>query len=123
MCQHLVHTRDTTVAFAEALKQRLLQNQPQSVLAGHPGFRRMYDTLPRHVHWPEMVADIHKYMELLPACAKCRLSERKHNSTRKLFLALEPFPGLAMDLLGPFSNSKGGHQHVMVICDRFTKLK
>jgi len=40
----------------------------------------------------------------------------------KLFPSLEPFSGLAMDLLGPLTTSRGGHKHVLVICDRFTKL-
>jgi len=40
----------------------------------------------------------------------------------KLFPALEPFSGLAMDLLGPLTTSRGGHKHVLVICDRFIKL-
>jgi len=40
----------------------------------------------------------------------------------KLFPALEPFSGLAMDLLGPLTTSRGGHNHVLVICDRFPKL-
>ena len=40
----------------------------------------------------------------------------------KLFPALEPFSGLAMDLLDPLTTSRGGHKHVLVICDRFTKL-
>ena len=40
----------------------------------------------------------------------------------KLFPALEPVSGLAMDLLGPLTTCRGGHKHVLVICDRFTKL-
>ena len=40
----------------------------------------------------------------------------------KLFPALEPFSGLAMDQLGPVTTSRGGHKHVLVICDRFIKL-
>jgi len=40
----------------------------------------------------------------------------------KLFPALEPFSGLAMDLVGPLTTSWGGHKHVLVICGRFTKL-
>jgi len=45
------------VVILEALKQRLLRYQHQSVLAGHPGSRRMYDTLRRYVYWPTMVVD------------------------------------------------------------------
>jgi len=82
----------------------------------------MYDTLRRYVYWPTMVVDVYKHVEQCPACAKNRLSERRHTSTLKLFPALEHLSGLAMDLLGPLTTSRGGHKHVMVICDRFTKL-
>jgi len=120
--RHSVYGRDTQVVIPEALKQRLLGYQHQSVLAGHPGTRRMYDTLRRYVYWPSMVVDVYKHVEQCPACAKNRLSERMHTSTMKLLPALEPFSGLAMDILGPLNTSRGGHKHVLVICDRFTKL-
>jgi len=122
LCRHSVYGRDTQMVIPEALKQRLLQYQHQSVLAGHPGSRRMYDTLSRYVYWPTMVVDVYTHVEQGPACARNRLSERMHTSRMKLFPALEPFLGLAMDLLGPLTTSRGGHKHVPVICDRFYKL-
>jgi len=122
LCRHSVYGREIQVVIPEALKQRLRRHQHQSVLAGHPGSRRMYDTLRRYVYWPTMVVDVYKHVEQCPACAKNRLSKRRHTSTMKLFPALEPFSGLAMDRLGPLTTSRGGHKHVLVICDRFTKL-
>jgi len=110
------------VVIPEALKKRLLIHQHQWVLAGHPGSRKMYNTLRRYVYWPTMVVDVYKHVEQCPACAKNRLSERKHTTVMKLFTTDEPFSGLAMDLLGPLPTSKGGNKHVLVICDRFTKL-
>jgi len=101
LCRHSVNGRKTQVAIPEALKQRLLRYQHQSVLASHPGSRRMYDTLHRSVYWPSMVVDVHKHVEKGPACAKNLISERRHISTRKLFPALKTFSGLAMDLLEP----------------------
>jgi len=62
------------VVIPEALKQRLLLYQHQSMLAGHPGSRRMYDTLRRYVYWPTKVLDVYKHMEQCSACAKNRLS-------------------------------------------------
>jgi len=41
----------------------------------------MYDTLRRYVYWPTMVVDVYKHVEQCPACAKNRLSERRHTST------------------------------------------
>jgi len=120
--RHSVYGRETQVVIPEALKQRLLRYQHQSVLAGHPGSQRMNDTLRRYVYRPTMVVDVYKHVEQCPACAENRFSERRHTSTMKLFPALEPFSGLATGLLGPLTTSRGGHQHVLVICDRFTKL-
>ena len=50
LCRHSVYGRETQVVIPEELKQRLLRYQYQSVLAGHPGSRRMYDTLFRYVY-------------------------------------------------------------------------
>jgi len=91
-------------------------------LAGHPGSRRMYDTLRRYVYWPTMVVDVYKHVKQCPACAKNSLSERRHTSTMKPLPALAPYSGLAMDLLGPLTTSRGGHKHELVIGDQCTKL-
>jgi len=88
LCRHSVYGRETQVVGPKASKQRLLRYQHQSVLAGHPGSRRMNDTLRRNVYWPTIVVDVYKHVEQCPACAKNRLSERRHTSTMKLFPAL-----------------------------------
>ena len=106
----------------EALKQRLLPSQHQSVLTGHPGSRRMYDTPRRYVYWPTMVLDVYNHVEQCPACVNNRLSKRGHTCTMKLFPALEPFSRFEMDLFGPLTTSRGGRKHVLVMCDRLTKL-
>ena len=121
LCRRPVYGRETQVVIPKALRKRLLTCQHQSVLAGHPGSRRMYNTLRRYVYWLTMVVDVYKHAEQCPACAKNRISERKRTTVMKLFTADEPFSGHAMDLLGPLPTSEGGHKHVLVICDRFIK--
>jgi len=69
-----------------------------------------------------MDVDVFKRVEQCPACAKNRLSEKKHTTVMNLFTAEEPFSGLDMGLSGPLPTSKRGQKHVLVICDRFTKL-
>jgi len=110
------------VVIPEALKQRLLRYQHQSVLAGDPGSRRMYDTTFRYVYLPTMKVDVYKHGEPCLACAKNRFSESRHTSTMKQFPALEPFVGLARDLLGPLTTARGGLKRVLVIRDRVSKL-
>jgi len=79
-----VYGRRTQVVIPEALKQRLIRYQHQSVLAGHPGSRRIYDTLRQYFYWPTMVVDVYRHVEQCPARAKNRLSKRRHTSTIKL---------------------------------------
>jgi len=62
LCRHSVYGRDTQVVTPEALKQRLLRYQHQSVLPGHPGSRRMHGTLRLYVCWPPMVVDVYKHV-------------------------------------------------------------
>jgi len=68
LCRHSVYGRETQVVIPKALKQRLLRYQHQSVLAGHPGSRRMYDTLRRCFYWPTMV--VHVCNWLLPSLGR-----------------------------------------------------
>jgi len=67
----------------------------------------MYDTLRRYVHWPTVVVDVNKHVEQCLECEKSRLAERRHFSMKKLLPVLEPFSGLAMDLLG--CSGRGSH--------------
>ena len=62
LCRHSVYRRETQAVIPEALKQRLLRYQHQSVLPGHPGSRRMHGTLRLYVCWPPMVVDVYKHV-------------------------------------------------------------
>ena len=79
------------MVIAEALKKRLLIHQHQSVLAGHPGSRKMCNTLRLYVYWPTMLVYVYKHLEQCPAYAKNRLSERKHTTVMKRFTDDNPF--------------------------------
>ena len=46
------------IVVPKTLKPRLLTMCHRSVLAGHPGQTRMYDTMRRTYYWPQMAADI-----------------------------------------------------------------
>lgn len=69
-----------------------------------------------------MVAHVYAWVAKCPGCAKNRLQERRHTSLMRHFPATESFSGLAMDLLGPFLETDRGHNVILVMSDRFTKL-
>lgn len=106
----------------EALRPRALYLAHYTPVSGHPGISRQYYTMRRTFYWPSMISDIQKMCKDCHTCAKERTRLRSHQSPMKLFPATEPLEFVAIDILGPLPRSTKGHQYILVITDRFTKL-
>ena len=106
----------------ENLRQRILKMAHYPRLAGHPGSRRMYDTLRRDFYWPNMANDVATLVRNCTSCAKVRGAKHSHQHFLKLFPAAGPLEYVAMDILGPLPKSAKGNQYILVITDRYTKL-
>ena len=105
-----------------SLRPRLLSMCNRSVLAGHPGQTRMYDTMRLSYYWPQMAADIAATIRNCNTCAKNRLRLSKRSNKLALFPAMRPLEDVAIDLLGPLPTSNKGNKHLLVISCRFSKL-
>jgi len=110
------------VLVPESLRPRLLRNYHYSATAGHPGVRRMYDTLRQGLYWPTMVVDVHATVRGCETCARDRMQLSRHTNPLKLFPALRPLEDVAIDLMGPLPKTSRGKLHVLVIMDRYSKL-
>ncbi len=55
-------------------------------------------------------------------CAKERVKLRRHSKWLKLFPATRPLEFVSIDILGPFRKTKNGHENLLVITDRYSKL-
>ena len=111
------------VVLPDTLRRRVLQLAHHVKLAGHPGQTRMYYNVRRTYYWPHMAADIFATVRNCTTCAKNRLKLRKRTNPLKLFPATKPLASLCIDILGPLTKSKRGYVFLLVITDRFTKLK
>ena len=105
-----------------SLRPRVLNMAHYPKLAGHPGTRRMYDTMRRSFYWPLMANDIHKLVRSCQSCAKAKGAKHKHQHKLKLFPAAGPLEEVAMDILGPLPKSEAGNRFVLVITDRYSKM-
>jgi len=117
--RHSTYGPNTQETIPEALKQHLWPHEHRSVLAGHTGSRRLYETLRRYFFWNMMGVDINTRVAQCPGCAKSHFTERKHAFMMKLLSALEAFSRLEMDLLIPLTTSRGGHKQLLMR-DRIT---
>ena len=104
-----------------SLKDRILKLGHFPPLSGHPGQRRMYDTMRRSLYWQHMANDINNTVERCPSCLKHR-PHPVHQRHLKLFPAKGPLEYIAIDILGPLPRTKTGRQYVVVITDRYSKL-
>ena len=120
------HARDQTMIQAvllSSLRHRLLRLAHHTPIAGHPGQTRLHRRLQRSCYWPHMAADISATVRECTPCAKNRLRLLRKASEMKLFPATAPLDSVAIDILGPLLKSSRGFIFMLVISDRFTKLK
>jgi transposase InsO family protein len=82
----------------------------------------MFQTIRRTFFWPKMVEDIYETVRQCDACARNRISERKHTKKLQLFPAKGPLESVAMDILGPLPRTKHGNRFLLAISDRFSKV-
>jgi hypothetical protein len=70
-----------------------------------------------------MAADCKEFVTRCPSCARKELKgKRRRTYFLKLFPPLGPLEFIAIDILGPLPKTKSGHQYLVIISDRFSKL-
>jgi hypothetical protein len=104
------------------LRQRVLHLAHYPTISGHPGAKKMFKTLCKEFYWPTMVADVYEFVKLCHDCTKENSSLRKRSKQITLFPAEQPLDFVAIDILGPLTKTIKGHQYLLVIADRFSKL-
>lgn len=109
------------VVILETLRTAVLTREHNSPMGGHPGARKLCQTIHRLYYWPPIVADTYGWVAACATCAQNWLMERRQTVAMHLLPATEPFSALAMDLLGPLPKTEEGNEYLLVICDRFTK--
>jgi len=82
----------------------------------------MYAAMRRYYYWVGMAADVVSYVRKCDSCARQRVRPLARRSPLTLFPATMPFQDIAVDLYGPLDKTTAGHQFILVITDRFTKL-
>jgi len=110
------------IVVPEKLRPRVLLAHHSSAVAGHPGVRRMYNTLTRGYYWPTMIVDVHATVRACETCARDRMQFIQHTNPLKLFPAKRPLDDVAIDIMGPLPKTTHGKLYILVMMDRYSKL-
>lgn len=104
-------------------RPELIRTHHDIPTAAHLGYERTRNRLQREFYWPQMAADIRKYVK---ACDVCKAS-KSSNTTLTPTLgspkpAQLPWELISIDWIGPITRSKKGNTVLLVIVDWITKF-
>ena len=110
------------IVVPHSLKQRILYINHHTLLAGHPGGRKLYYKIRKDFYWPALAVDCYATVRKCPHCARNRIKLRKNVEQLQLFPATEPLTSVCIDILGEFIKTQRRNEYLLVITDRYSKL-
>jgi hypothetical protein len=78
--------------------------------------------LQRFCYWPQMKAIVTKYVKGCVMCSTCKPTDRKLGLYSPLPVPSHPWESISMDFLGGLPITKGAHDYLYVVVDRFSKM-
>jgi len=118
----LVLKQGRRVVIPDTLRTHLLETFHDSLMGGHFGRDRTYDALKRCCFWPNMLKDVESWIKHCPVCQRFKgkpLSPQP--ALRKNVLGSYPFEVLAIDVIGPLTQSLRGNKFILTMVDTLTR--
>jgi hypothetical protein len=78
--------------------------------------------LHRFCYWPKMKAIVTKYVKGCVMCCTCNPTNRKLGIYSPLPVPTHPWESISMDFVGGLPMTKGGHDYLYVVVDRFNNM-
>lgn len=92
-----------------------------STLAGHPGERRLYNSMSTQYYWPRIANDVYGTLMDCKSCMRS-LKTRDKNENHGFSPWQNLLEFIAIDLLGSLPRTRSGNRYMVVMKDRFLKL-
>ena len=105
----------------KTLRARVLDEVHASKTAGHLGRKKVLPKLRERYFWVGMSADVRAYLRRCVKCAQKKGPQRRHRAPLQQYRVGAPLERVAIDVLGPLTETHGGNEYVLVIGDYFTK--
>jgi Integrase zinc binding domain len=100
--------RSKVIVVPKSLRSKVLYLEHYPTAVAHPGANRMFRTMRRSFSWQHMAEDVYETVRQCDACARNRISERRHTNFLQIFPANGPLESVAMDTLGPLRGQSMG---------------
>ena len=111
----------TQVFVPQTLRNELVVLHHDHPLSGHLGSHRTLMRLRQNYYWPGMHVDVKRYVH---SCALCQVHKTKSPPNHPPLRYVHPgaaFADVAVDLVGPHTETEASNVYILVMQDRFTK--
>jgi len=106
----------------EGLRQRIMQSEHDSKVAGDFGRERMLERIPRNFYWTNMEQDRRKYCRECDMCQRTKSPRNaKHWLLHSFKLACKPWTHISMGFITDLPESEGATM-ILVVVDCYTKM-
>jgi len=102
------------------LREEIINSYHKDPQFAHPGAARMKARLAYDFWWPDMGAEVERYVSNCQGCS----ANKSHKTVRPPLQPIERMAAwkfISIDHVGPLPRTKRGYTHVMVIMDRHTR--
>ena len=105
------------------MKLKILKENHDSILGGHRGMNKTYESIKRYYQWPNMKSEVEEYVK---KCAKCQINKTlkpKRKAPMEITTtAKHPFEKCALDIVGPMTETNSGNKYILTFQDNLSKF-
>ena len=105
------------------LRRAIIRELHCSPYAGHFGVERTAKLIGRYFFWPYMHDEIAKYVRGCELCQRCKSASGKPiGEIMPLPVPHRTWEDISMDFVGPLPKTSRGHDFILVVVDRLSKM-
>ena len=103
-------------------RAKIIEEMHDSAVGGHKGVNKTYRRITQKYFWENIKDDVQNYIR---KCLKCQLKKLVRVKTKQLMIITDtpmaPLEKVSLDIVGPFTVSKNGHNNILTIQYNFSK--
>ena len=109
------------VVLPSGLRERVLDELHASNAAAHLGREKTLPKVRERFYWVGMSTDVAAYVRRCVMCARKKNPPRKRRAPLQQYRVGAPMERIAIDVLGPLTETNDGNVFILVVGDYFTK--
>ena len=106
----------------ECNREEVMREMHSAALGGHLGEEKTLARVRERFYWPGYHSDVCEWCKLCQDCASVKTPPTRNRAPLQSVKVGYPLQMVAVDIVGPFTESKTGNLYILVIGDYFTRL-